>query len=158
MILLATLVFTAMFLITLFIVGPFIGGVEMEEEVYAEQPASFTIEKNTLFRTNQTKEDLILHASGYDKSKSINDTIQSLFEKRALLYRFEDSGNDMKEFVFEIDGTYGQHQDEFDEVLEKSTPGTPRPILLPEGRAGSTIQLFTEPEELNDIALRSLTY
>ncbi len=155
--LIAILVFTAMFLLTLFLVGPFVGGAELEMDILSQQPATFTVEKNILMRTNETKNNLMVYASERGKEDSIRNTIDNVFGERVILYEFEDNG-DIETVIFDDKSTHGPGTDRYDEILKEGIMGTPRPVLLPEEKMGATYQIIVDPDEVEEEMLESLTF
>ena len=165
MVLLATLIFTAVFLITLFIVGPFVGGAQMEIEVMSEDPARFSIEKNTLLRTNETKRKLMAFGEG---DGSVDESIAKTSDK----FGEADSGSHILLFQFEGDddiervgflclddcGHISGYDEEFKAILQNSKVIAPRPIMLPEGGMGSSYSIYYDPDEVASDIMDGVMY
>ncbi len=79
--LIVVLVFTAMFLITLYIVGPFVGGAQLSIDILDEQPARFSIHQNTFMSTNRTRRELISLPSNFEENESIKKTLDEVINK-----------------------------------------------------------------------------
>jgi len=165
MVLLATLIFTAVFLITLFIVGPFIGGAQMEIEVMSENPAGFSIEKNTLLRTNETKRKLMAFGEG---DESVDESIARTSDKfggtysdsHILLFRFE-KDDDVEIVGFSCSDGCGYiegYEEEMDIILKNSEVVAPRPIMLPKGKMGSSYSVYFNPEEMAARVMQGTQY
>ena len=135
--LIVVLVFTAMFLITLYIVGPFVGGAQLSIDILDRQPSRLAMYPNLVMGSKQARRNLIKMEFEPQKGGEIGENLGNVFEDHGDVYiHYMIYGGERYLITSEGD-VYDSESEEYKDILNSDyIPGPSRPVPHPEQNSG----------------------